>query len=124
MLKVVGMAVVSAILITTLRRDAPSFSLMLSLAVLAVVFVYVGDALSALVSIGQGFVRISMVPERELRILLKVLAITILTKISGDFCKDAGSACLSGSVEVIGNVLALITATPLFEELLGFISSI
>lgn len=123
-LKLAAIIVISAILITVLRRDLPSVALVLSLVALAVVFGACRDIIASVISVGQDIAKLSSVSERQLSILLKVLAITILTKITGDFCKDAGCNGLAGTAEIVGNLVAVIAAAPLLEELIGFLSSI
>lgn len=121
-LKVVGIIVVSAVLITTLRRDLPSVSLLLAFVAMLVVFETGREEFASVVSIGQDIAKLSSVSGKQLGTVLKVLAVTVLTKLTGDFCKDAGCIGLAGMTEIIGNVLAIIAAVPLLEELLRFIS--
>jgi len=123
-LKVVGIIIVSAVLITTLRRDLPSVSLLLALVAMIVVFETGREALTSVVSLGQDIAKLSSVSGKQLGSILKVLAVTVLTKLTRDFCKDAGCAGLAGMTEIVGNALAIIAAAPLLEELLKFISSI
>ena len=123
-LKLTGIITVSVVLITVLRHDQPALSMMLSLVAMAVVFAIGSDAINSIVSIGRNIANLSSLSEKHLSVLLKVLGVTILTKLTGDFCKDAGCTGLSGVTEMIGNLLAIISAIPLLEELLKFISSI
>ena len=123
-LKATGIVTISVVLTVTLRRDQPTISLLLSLVAMIVLFEIAGDALTAVVSVGQDMAKLSSLSGKQLSVLLKVLAITVLTKFTVDFCKDAGCAGIAGIAEMTGNLLAIFTATPLLQELLQFISSI
>ena len=63
------------------------------------------------------------ISSQTFEILLKVIGISLLTKIGSEVCKDANSASLSLKIELLGSVIAMITALPLFSSLLKLIQT-
>ena len=52
-------------------------------------------------------------------VLIKALGICFITEFSSDCCKDAGQLSLANNCTTIGRLLVLVTALPLFKEILN-----
>ena len=57
-------------------------------------------------------------------IVLKAVAIAIITKIASDVCKDAGQSASSSAIELVGSATVLYIALPLFETMIQMINSL
>ncbi len=64
------------------------------------------------------------VPTAYMGILLKGLGICLLTQIAADTCRDAGETALANKAELVGKVLLLAVALPLFEEIIALALSL
>jgi len=56
--------------------------------------------------------------ETRLKVLLKSLGICFLSQLAADACRDVGQSAIAGKVELAGRMAVLLSALPLFGELL------
>lgn len=124
MLKIAGLVIVAVLFVTVLRRYVPEHSLLLSLTVVLAMLAMVGESIQSAVGITQKLSSLADISPNQLTPLLKVLGITVLTKLTTDFCKDSGSTSLASVTELIGNVMAILASLPLLESMIQLISSI
>ena len=59
-----------------------------------------------------------------LKILLKVLGISVITSLTSEFAKDMGAESVSGKVEFAGKVAILLTAIPIYDNLFLLVESV
>lgn len=59
-----------------------------------------------------------------LKILTKVLGISIITSLTSEFALDLGMKGISGKVEFAGKVAVLLCAIPVYDELFRLIGSV
>ncbi len=59
-----------------------------------------------------------------LKILTKVLGISIITNLTSEFALDLGMKGISGKVEFAGKVAVLLSAVPVYDELFRLVGSI
>ncbi len=64
------------------------------------------------------------VPSVYIGSLLKGLGICLLTQLAADTCRDAGETALANKAELVGKVLLLTIALPLFEEIVTLVLSL
>lgn len=121
LVKIAGIALVSACAVLTIRRTTPELSFALSVAVTALM-------LTLTVSLLQ--------PLQELRILVRSLygagdvyllpvikccAASLTTRLTADLCREASQNAAASTVEVIGVLCALGAAMPLIRTMLSSI---
>ena len=116
-------AVITA-LILLLKKHQPELSH--SLTILAIVYVlFLGlKIIASAVALIKNVAEQSGILSETLMPLLKVLSITILSKLSVDICKESGCLALSTGIELIGNALAITASAPLILSMLRFLASI
>ena len=56
--------------------------------------------------------------------MLKAAGITLLTQLTADTCRDAGETALAAKAELVGRVLLLAVAVPLFQDLLTLVTAL
>lgn len=108
-------AIFTAICSLLIKRRNPEFSLVLSIA--GVVFMF----LTGVTYISQVINDISilnLIDEDFLTIPLKLLGLTLITKITCSICEDAGEKGLAVSTQTISKFACVGIAFPLFEKLL------
>lgn len=123
-LKISGLVILSAVFITILRRYLPEQSLILSLAAVFAVFAIAGKSIQSAIGMTEKLASLAHIAPNQLTPLLKVLGITVLTKFTTDFCKDAGSSGLAGMIELVGNVMAIIASLPLLDSMIQLVTSL
>lgn len=112
------MAIAAAALSLIVRQYRPEFSIMIALAVTAVIFIsmmekieYIFDNLKSLFN-GLGYMG------EFASIILKGLGICILVQMASDTCKDAGESSIASKLEIAGKITVLFVSMPLIFKVL------
>lgn len=117
-------AVIASILALFLKKQNAEYSLILTVCTASIIFIYItGAVLDAITSINDIF-SASKMSTTYLTVLLKCVGICFLTEFTSDTCKDTGQAALSNIVVFCGRIFVMITALPLFTELLGIVTEL
>ena len=121
-MKISALAVAAMLCAGVVRRGAPEISLVIVLAAGGAVTWLAVDALEQVISVLERMADLAQVDGRVLRPVIKTVAISILTRVSGEICKGGGESGLAAFVETAGTLLALGVSLPLVEgvlELMG-----
>lgn len=117
-------AIVAAVLALLLRRQNPQISLLISIGAGIVILLTViremiltGDEIRSILQAGG-------ITEEEIMILLKALGICYITEFTCDTVTEAGLLSLSTNLSFVGKILVLVTALPLFREILSTVASL
>jgi stage III sporulation protein AD len=123
-LKAAAVSVAAAILSLVIKKTNPELSLVLGLAVCALIagfalkaFAEVKDTLE-LVELGTGFSADYAAP------ILKCVGIAMASRFGSDICRDAGQSAAGSALESCGAVCALYVSLPLLKELLRTIGAL
>lgn len=97
------------------KKAAPEQALLLTAAVLAAAgLAFVGLAAPAVERMRALFDQAGL-DSGHTAILLKTLAVSIVTRLCADLCRDSGSQALGSAVELAGSLTALLLLLPLLE---------
>lgn len=116
--------VIASILAIVLRKNNAEYSIILTVCTCAILVSYIAGALIEAISGVKEIFSASDMSATYLTILLKCVGICFLTEFTCDTCKDAGQATLSNIVLFGGRIFVLISALPLFSELLGMVKEL
>ncbi len=120
--KIAVMAVCAVLCSVVVRRGAPEFGLLLALGTGVCILLLLYDGLEQVLATMEHLARVAQLDQAVLRPVIKTVAISILTKITGELCRSAGEGGIAAFVETAGTILALGVALPLAEgvlELMG-----
>ncbi len=124
LLKSSAVLVSASLLAILLRKTSPETALLLSLTAITV-------TLTAACRLAQGFVDyLDTVRhafdglELIMSSVLKCLAISIITRIASDLCKDASQSAAASALEFIGTVCALGLSMPLLTSIIKTIGGL
>ena len=120
--KLAVLAVTALICAGVVRRGTPEIALLLVLAAGVAVLGLVMGELQEVVEELWYLAWAASLQEELLRPVLKTVAISVVTKITGEICRCGGEGGLAACVETAGVVLALWVALPLVRgvlELMG-----
>ena len=121
-LRFIGLGMVICFSCVTLRGRNPEFALLVSLAggllLLGVIFTWLNDVVNYF---DQILAQIH-VPREGVLILVKCLGLSYIAKIACDTCMDCGETSTATKIEFAAKVGMLITALPIFEQLLSLVS--
>ena len=106
----------------TLRGRNPEFALLVSLAggllLLGLIFTW----LKEIVGYFDQIITRMNIPAEGVLILVKCLGLSYVAKIACDTCVDCGETSTATKIEFAAKIGMLITALPIFEQLLAVVS--
>ena len=120
--KIAVMAVCAVLCSGVVRRGAPEFGLLLALGTGVCILLLLYDGVEQVLAAIERLAGVARLDQSVLRPVVKTVAISILTKITGELCRCAGEGGIAAFVETAGTILALGVALPLAEgvlELMG-----
>lgn len=116
--KIAAVAVTAAVLGAVLRRQTPELALLLGLmAGLWCVGVAV-NALGAAAEVLGELIHLTGLEEELLTPVVKVVALSLVTRVTGEVCRSAGEHGIAAFAETAGAVLALGISLPLLRAVI------
>ena len=113
MTKLAAAGVAAAVLSAVLKKNTPELALLLTLAAGLWMLALAADGLRAVVELMGDLIRQAGISEVLLEPVVKTVALSILTKVTGEICRSAGEGGLAAFIETAGTVSALLAALPL-----------
>lgn len=123
-LKIAVISIISVILALILSEKSPVFSLCL---ILIVSFIILGMCITQLDLILKNLTSLienSGISMDIFQPVIKVCAIAVIVKISGDLCKDAGFSSVAQKIQFAGSISSIIAVFPLFLKIIELLQSI
>lgn len=114
-------AISAAIIIMLIKRHNPELSTVLSICSVTVILISALSFLGELKELVRSAVRISGVSDIYLTVILKCLAVSVVTKLGSELCRDASQAALATTVEFAGTICAISLAMPLISTMLELV---
>lgn len=111
--KLAAVAVTAAVLSGVLRKNTPELALLLALAAGLWMLALAAGALGAAVALMEELAARAGLTDALLEPVLKVVALSILTRLTAELCQSAGEGGLAAFAEAAGTALALAAALPL-----------
>ena len=112
-MKLAAVAVTAAVLSGVLRKNTPELALLLVLAAGLWMLALAAGALGAAVALMEELAARAGLADALLEPVLKVVALSILTRLTAELCRSAGEWGLAAFAEAAGTALALAAALPL-----------
>ena len=112
MTKLAAAGVAAAVLSAVLKKNTPELALLLTLAAGLWMLALAADGLRAVVELMGDLIRQAGISEVLLEPVVKTVALSILTKVTGEICRSAGEGGLAAFIETAGTVIALVAALP------------
>lgn len=116
--RVVGAGLVLTILLGFLRERYPALAVQLVLAFVAGVFLVLLPVLGRVVGVFTELGRRAQVSGTYLEIALRALGVAYVAAFGAQVCKDAKEEALAGTIELVGKVVILLLALPVFMGIL------
>ena len=117
-------AVVAAVTAQLIRGKTPALALLVSLSGLLVLFGLLFPCLRGLWQQFQQLLTQSGLDTGLFLPLLKVLAVTQVTRISAELCRDAGERALAAKLELCGGTASLLCLLPLAQQALALMGAL
>lgn len=116
--KAAVICVVVALTAVLLQRDTPEMSLLLVLAAIAAVMTFALGFYHDLREMALTLLAETGLDGTLFLPILKIIAISLISRLGGDVCKDSGQSALASLVDMAGTVCALLAAQPLLYRAL------
>ena len=122
LLKIAAGAVTAALCAAVLRRNGTEFTLLIMLAAGVWVLMMAAGALGEVITILSRLTRLSKLDIHVIEPVVKVVGLSVVTKVSGEICRAAGEGGIAACVETAGTFLALAAALPLVGAVVEMIT--
>lgn len=121
LLKVAGLCLTVAATGTLLRREEPVYSLLLSVAAMVLAGALLFSGAAEMVALCEELIALTGLSAALFAPLVKVLAISLITRVTSSLCADAGQTALCCITEAAGSFCALGCALPLLRAVMDLI---
>ncbi len=120
MTKVMGIAVISAVLYLLIKKYCPEYTILIEIAsiilILWTVYPYLCDVLDFYSDLSLS----DSTDSDYFKIILKISGVAIITQFSADICKDSGESALASKVEFAGKTIILALSIPMVQAISEF----
>lgn len=115
-MKVAAICIVVSLVALLLDRNTPEFGLLLLLATVTAVMALAMSAGQEAFQFLHTILERSGLSSTIFSPLLKIVAISLITRLSGDICRDSGKKSLASIIDLTGTICALTAASPLLYQ--------
>lgn len=119
--QIVGLGFIVTMLGLVIRQERPELALQLSLALAAIIFLFILDKIGAVMELFRDLAERANINVLYLNTLLKIIGIAYLTEFGAQICRDAGEGAVAGKIEFAGKVLIMVMAIPIIALVLDTI---
>ncbi|MGN0523287.1 MAG: SpoIIIAC/SpoIIIAD family protein [Eubacterium sp.] len=124
MLQIIGIALCTVLCIVLLKDKAQAFSVIVSvcgaIAVLLIVLNKLSGIISSINSISAQLDNMS----GYIKLMIKVLGITVITQLVADICRDNGENAIATVTETAAKVTIIALILPLFEAVISIVNGL
>ena len=120
------LAIVIAFLCMTVKQYKPEYTLVCQLCGVIIIFIYILSLFEDIISPLEDMISSSGIDISFFEILLKALAISVLSDISASICRDSGNNTLAKTVDLFGKTMIIVISLPILKKLadavMGFLN--
>lgn len=122
--KICAAVLIVCVISLVIEKKEKDITVVLTLCTCCCVFLFTVSFLRPVVDFIHSLEHIAAVDSQALRIVFKVIGISLIAEISTLICQDAGRSALGKAVQVSATVLILWVSLPLFTKLMELVSKI
>jgi len=123
-LKIVGIGIVAAILVITLKDERPEIAMLIGVAAGLIILLMVMNDVSDIIDYFTGFADKYGINTEYISITLKVIGIAYIAEFAIQTCKDAGQNGISSKIELGAKVAIVSIALPIMSGVMNLILKI
>ena len=120
-MKIVGIAFVTAISAILLRSTKPELSFAVTVTGIIVILLFIVDALKGTLLAFSAITEMTGIENGLLKILLKIVGVGYITEFGVGILNDFGSNAVADKVALAGKLTIVILSLPVLESLLALI---
>ena len=121
---IVGIGIVAAAVSALLKRFHGELGLFVSVAASLLILLAVLGSLAPLTGLINELAGEAGTDSACITILMKALAVSLITQLAADSCRDSGEGAIASKIELAGRTAVLLLAVPLFESILGIVKEL
>ncbi|MEK4126299.1 MULTISPECIES: stage III sporulation protein AD [Anoxybacillus] len=122
-LQIVGLGLIATFLVTILNEHKSNISLLLTVFVGTVIFLFLIDRIQDIFRMVQTLANEAHVQTVYVETILKIIGIAYIAEFGAQISKDAGQGAIAGKIELGGKILILAMAIPILTALIETILS-
>ncbi len=120
-IKVIGVAFVTAITAILLRSTKPELSFAVTVTGVIVILLFIVDALQGTLTIFHKIAETTGIENGLIKILIKIVGVGYLTEFSAGILTDFGSNAVADKVVLAGKLTIVLLSLPVIEGLLTMV---
>ena len=124
MFKVAGIVLLTVFAVLLLKKEKSEYAFLIEATSSAGLMLFILPFIGQLVEELNGLLDGIDVDLQYIAIILKCCAIALLARLLSEICSDAGENALKVNVELCARIFILITAFPVFKDVIGLICQI
>ncbi len=117
-IKIVGIAFVTLIIVIILRQYKPEFAVYASILGGAIIILLSLGKLEGIVNLLENIASKTSINGEFLGILIKITGIAFLTEFATSVCKDSGETAIANKVDLGGKIIIIAISIPIVSQLL------
>ncbi len=118
MIKVVGIVLTALIINIVLKNYSREFTLFVNIVCAIIIFTLISNDLKGIVDRLTSIASDVSVLSPYIKIMLKILGISMIAQLLSDLCRDNGENTLANQTELSAKIIILVTALPLFTTIM------
>ena len=118
MIKVVGIVLTALIINIVLKNYSREFTLFVNIICAIIIFTLISNDLKGIVDRLISIASDVSVLSPYIKIMLKILGISMIAQLLSDLCRDNGENTLANQTELSAKIIILVTALPLFTTIM------
>ena len=118
MIKVVGIVLTALIINIVLKNYSKEFTLLINIVCTIIIFTLISKDLKGIVDRLTSISNEISVLLPYIKIMLKILGISMIAQLLSDLCRDNGENTLANQTELSAKIIILVTALPLFTTIM------
>lgn len=117
-IKIIGIAFVSIIIIVILKQYRPEFAIYASILAGVLILTLASNTLSGIIDMIKSISSKTNINSQFLMILIKITGIAILTEFAVSVCKDSGESAIASKVDIGGKIIIISMSIPIINALI------
>ena len=124
MIQIAGIAAVCLLLTVLLRKENPTFALLVTVAGAGLLFFTVSKLAGSAFGILGDLKTAAGDTGAYIDLMFKILGISIVTQVVCDVCRDNGASASASQTETAAKILVLSLLLPLFQTVIGIVTGL
>lgn len=118
MIKVVGIVLTALIINIVLKNYSKEFTFLINIVCTIIIFTLISKDLKGIIYRLTSISNEISVLLPYIKIMLKILGISMIAQLLSDLCRDNGENTLANQTELSAKIIILVTALPLFTTIM------